>query len=181
MGEDLWVFGYGSLMWRPGFTFQESHRARLHGYHRHLCVYSPTYRGTPDRPGLVMGLDRGGACVGVAFRVTPADRERVISYLDERELDTDTYRRVTVKLRLSEADVLAETYVVRRADQGYAGRLSDAQIVALIRQGHGSSGPCIDYVANTVGMLQEMGIADKRLERLLAKVRSPLPPRVRTT
>src|ERR1051325_8279728 len=92
--HDLWVFGYGSLMWRPGFDFIEQLPARLIGEHRALCVYSFDHRGTPEKPGLVLGLDRGGACRGIAFRVAPERRERTIQYLREREQTTNVYREV---------------------------------------------------------------------------------------
>src|SRR3954470_22656534 len=89
--DDLWVFGYGSLMWRPGFRFVERHRAELHGYHRSLCIFSHVHRGTPQAPGLVLGLDRGGRCRGIAFSIAPEDRETTIAYLREREQATAVY------------------------------------------------------------------------------------------
>jgi len=91
---DLWVFGYGSLMWRPGFEFVEQVPARLIGEHRALCVYSFDHRGTPEKPGLVLGLDRGGACRGIAFRVEARLRSRTIEYLRGREQTTHVYREV---------------------------------------------------------------------------------------
>ena len=92
--HDLWVFGYGSLMWRPGFDFIEQRQARLIGEHRALCVYSFDHRGTPEKPGLVLGLDRGGACRGIAFRVEAGKRDATIAYLREREQTTGVYREV---------------------------------------------------------------------------------------
>src|ERR1700736_3749246 len=91
---DLWVFGYGSLMWRPGFDFIEQVPARLIGEHRALCVYSFDHRGTPEKPGLVLGLDRGGACRGIAFRVRDTQRHATIEYLRSREQTTNVYREV---------------------------------------------------------------------------------------
>src|SRR5215469_11706625 len=92
---DLWVFGYGSLIWRPGFDFVERVPARLIGEHRALCVYSFVHRGTPEKPGLVLGLDRGGACRGVAFRIAEKNRAATVGYLRAREQVTSVYREVT--------------------------------------------------------------------------------------
>ena len=90
--DDLWVFGYGSLIWRPGFDFLERVPARLIGAHRALCVFSHVHRGTPGRPGLVLGLDFGGACRGVAYRVAAKKRADTIAYLRAREQATNVYR-----------------------------------------------------------------------------------------
>ena len=97
---DFWVFGYGSLMWRPGFAHTETRRARLHGFHRSLCVWSHIYRGTRERQGLVLGLDRGGSCVGLAFRVPSELREEVLAYLRDRELVTSVYLERMLPIRL---------------------------------------------------------------------------------
>ena len=123
---DLWVFGYGSLIWRPGFDFIERVPARLVGEHRALCVYSFDHRGTPEKPGLVLGLDRGGACRGIAFRVAGHLREATIEYLRSREQTTHVYREVMRSVWLdNEARdrVSALTYVVDRGHVQYAGRL----------------------------------------------------------
>src|SRR5207253_9693294 len=127
---DLWVFGYGSLMWRPGFEFIERIPARLIGEHRALCVYSFVHRGTPEKPGLVLGLDRGGACRGVAFRVAGKNRDSTIAYLREREQVSSVYREVTRSLWLENDPrqrVSALAYVVDRSHVQYAGRLSIAE------------------------------------------------------
>src|ERR1700742_3385850 len=100
LSDDLWVFGYGSLMWRPDFAFIERIEARLIGAHRALCVYSFVHRGTPERPGLVLGLDRGGACRGIAFRVARDDWEKTVSYLRAREQVTAVYREVSRRIWL---------------------------------------------------------------------------------
>src|SRR6185369_14763042 len=124
---DLWVFGYGSLMWRPGFDYVERIDAKLIGAHRALCVYSFVHRGTPERPGLVLGLDRGGACRGIAFRIAPADREPTIHYLREREQVTSVYLEVLRGVTLlgqPECRVQELTYVVDRGHPQYAGKLS---------------------------------------------------------
>ena len=127
---DLWVFGYGSLMWRPGFEFTEQVPARLIGEHRALCVYSFDHRGTPEKPGLVLGLDRGGACRGVAFRVAAKQRGDVVDYLRSREQTTHVYREVMRSVWLeneARERVSALAYVVDRGHVQYAGRLSLAE------------------------------------------------------
>ncbi len=112
---DFWVFGYGSLMWRPGFAHVETRRARLHGYHRALCVYSWVHRGTEQRPGLVLGLDRGGSCVGLAYRVPGELREEVVEYLRARELVTSVYLERFLPVRLAGGDLVeALCYTVDR-------------------------------------------------------------------
>jgi cation transport protein ChaC len=161
--DDLWVFGYGSLMWRPGFRFEECHRAELLGFHRALCVYSYVHRGTPDRPGLVLGLDRGGACTGMAFRVAARETEAVIAYLRAREQATMVYEESRVKVSL---EIEALTYVVDREHEQYAGRLPTGELLRLIRQGVGQSGENPEYVIATAAHLQEMGVADPLLDGL---------------
>jgi cation transport protein ChaC len=166
---DLWVFGYGSLMWRPGFDFVEQVPARLIGEHRALCVYSFVHRGTPEKPGLVLGLDRGGACRGVAFRVTENKRDETIAYLRAREQVTSVYREVTRSVWLendARARVSALVYVVDRGHVQYAGRLSPQEQLHHVRQGHGQSGANRDYVISTVKAIEAQGFRDTQLHRL---------------
>src|SRR5689334_2541085 len=172
--EDLWVFGYGSLMWRPGFDFVEQVEARLIGAHRALCVYSFVHRGTPERPGLVLGLDLGGACRGVAYRVTAKQRAEVIAYLRGREQVTSVYRetlRAVTLLAHPERRVSALVYMIDRGHVQYAGRLDRAQQLHLVRQGHGQSGPNRDYVLSTVQALESLGLYDRDLHLLAEKLR----------
>ena len=166
---DLWVFGYGSLMWRPGFDFLEQVPARLVGEHRALCVYSFVHRGTPEKPGLVLGLDRGGACRGVAFRVAEKHRAETVAYLRAREQVTSVYREVMRSVWLENAArerVSALAYVVDRGHGQYAGRLSLAEQLRLVRQGHGQSGANRDYVIATVKAIEAEGFRDAQLHRL---------------
>jgi glutathione-specific gamma-glutamylcyclotransferase len=173
----LWVFGYGSLMWRPGFPFEVRRRARLHGYHRSLCVYSHVHRGTPDRPGLVMGLDRGGSCEGVAFGVAPERWDEVIAYLRSREQVTMVYRELRAMIRFKDSGELAEavTYAVDRSHGQYAGKLTLEEQARFIVQGHGQSGACRDYVLNTAEHLREMNIQDGTLESLASLLQAASP------
>jgi glutathione-specific gamma-glutamylcyclotransferase len=166
---DLWVFGYGSLMWRPGFEFTEQVQARLIGEHRALCVYSFDHRGTPEKPGLVLGLDRGGACRGVAFRVAPKLRGKTVEYLRGREQTTNVYREVWRSVWLgneARQRVSALTYVVDRGHVQYAGRLSLIEQFRLVKQGHGRSGNNRDYVLATVKSIEAQGFRDEQLHRL---------------
>jgi cation transport protein ChaC len=172
--DQFWVFGYGSLMWRPGFAYLVSEAARLHGYHRSLCVYSHVHRGTPEAPGLVLGLDRGGSCHGMAFQVAPEDWQATIGYLRSREQATSVYleRHKTVRLLASGRVVQAVTFLVDRAHRQYAGVLEDEEILRLVRRGQGVSGHCVDYVMNTLSHLREMKIHDPALERLALRLGS---------
>jgi cation transport protein ChaC len=165
--DDLWVFGYGSLMWRPGFAFVERCHAHLHGYHRALCVLSHVHRGTPQHPGLVLGLDRGGRCHGVAFRVEALEAEATIQYLRDREQVTSVYLERRLPVRLSDGRrARAVAYVVDRSHPQYAGRLPDGDLVRLVRQGRGISGANADYVRSTHEHLLDMGVVDPILDRL---------------
>ncbi len=173
-GRDLWVFGYGSLMWRPGFPFAERRHAHLYGYHRSLCVLSHVHRGTPDRPGLVLGLDRGGRCHGVAFRVVAEEVEATVHYLREREQVTAVYleRRLPVRLDDGRA-VEALAYVADRRHAQYAGRLGFDEVLRLVRQGRGLSGANPDYVRSTHEHLTGMGVTDPLLQRIVQALDGP--------
>jgi glutathione-specific gamma-glutamylcyclotransferase len=169
--SDFWVFGYGSLMWRPGFAHVETQRARLHGFRRSLCVYSWVHRGSEARPGLVLGLDRGGSCVGLAFRVPGELRAEVIAYLSERELVTNVYLERHLPIRLENgATVTALCYIVDRAHRQYAGRLTVEEAAGIVRGGVGQSGRNEDYLFNTVDHLKALGIRDHWLEGVAALV-----------
>ena len=171
---DLWVFGYGSLMWRPGFGFVESHPAVLHGYHRSLCIFSHVHRGTPETPGLVLGLDRGGRCRGMAFRVAATEAAATLAYLREREQATSVYLERQVRVRLADGrDVRAVTYVVDRRHAQYAGRLPAEDLARLVRQGIGISGANPDYVQATHARLIEMGVSDPVLAGLAKRLAEP--------
>jgi cation transport protein ChaC len=171
--RELWVFGYGSLMWRPGFVYQARCKALLRGWRRRLCVHSHVYRGTAERPGLVLGLDRGGACRGVAFRVEAALREATLRYLRERELVTAVYLEKMVPVTLADGRrVTALAYVADRAHGQYAGALPRDRLLALVRQGVGRSGDNAEYVLATRDHLRELGILDRELEWLAAQLRA---------
>ena len=169
-GRGFWVFGYGSLMWRPGFDFMEARPALLRGYHRAFCIKTTHYRGTPEKPGLVLGLDRGGACRGRVFRIAAARAQAVARYLHERELVTPVYEPRWLKVETPGGILCAVAYVADRQNPDYVGKLSERRILRMIRHGHGVSGSNRDYLIQTVRHLDELGIADGPLHRLLRLV-----------
>lgn len=169
---DFWVFGYGSLIWRPGFAHIETRRARLYGYRRSLCVYSFVHRGTRQRPGLVLGLDHGGSCVGLAYRVPGNLRDEVLSYLRERELVTSVYLERKLEIRLDAAGategrlVEAVAYIVDRKHEQYAGSLDADHAARVVEGAVGQSGRNEDYVLSTLEHLKALGIRDRWLEEV---------------
>jgi len=171
-GHGFWVFGYGSLMWRPGFDFIEARSALLRGYHRAFCIRSIHYRGTPEKPGLVLGLDRGGACRGRAFHIAADKAQLIARYLHERELITGVYEPRWCNVETPRGSVTAVTYVADRGHREYVGKLSERRIVQLIRRSSGVSGSNRDYLVNTVSHLDDLGIADGPLHRLRRLVES---------
>ncbi|MEP9350247.1 gamma-glutamylcyclotransferase [Xanthobacter sp. KR7-225] len=174
LARDPWVFAYGSLMWNPGFPFAERCEARLIGAHRALCVYSFHHRGTPEHPGLVLGLDLGGACRGIAYRVAASDWPQVDAYLTAREQISGVYRECTRRIRLldgSRRDEPALAYLVNRAHPQYARGLGLEEQLALVRRSHGKSGPNADYVVATVAALEALGLADPGLTWIAHQLR----------
>jgi cation transport protein ChaC len=167
---DLWVFGYGSLMWNPGFEFITAERAVLHGYHRAFCMYSERHRGTPERPGLVLALDRGGSCRGIAYRVRRAIATDVLAYLWHREMPRYAYlpRRLRVTFRNESA--VCVTFIADRAKPNYAGRLTPEQAAPIIARAVGERGSNRDYLASTVRHLDELGIPAGRIHEILRLV-----------
>ena len=168
----FYVFGYGSLLWRPGFPFVRAESALAIGRHRSLCVFSWVHRGTREQPGLVLGLDRGGACRGLVFEVDPAERDGVIDYLQAREQVTMVYRERTLPVRLAGGrSVEALTFVVDRTHPQYAGVLPPQQLLDIVRAAKGQSGHNADYVIATADHLDEMGIRDRTLDFLAGELR----------
>ncbi|TVQ56169.1 MAG: gamma-glutamylcyclotransferase [Rhodobacteraceae bacterium] len=165
----FWVFGYGSLMWRPGFAFAERRMARAPGFRRRFCLRSIRYRGTPEAPGLVLGLDRDGAaaCEGIAYRVAADGASVTLAYLRERELVTYAYEEASAPVDLDDGRrVDALLYVVDPAHAQYAGALTPAEQAAIIARAAGPAGPNLDYFRNTLAHLREIGVHDAELEAL---------------
>ena len=171
--DGFWVFGYGSLMWRPGFQPAERRRARLRGYRRRFCLRSVRYRGTPESPGLVLGLDHDASaeCHGIAYRVETADARAVHAYLRARELITYAYLEEEHSVTLEDGrSVPSLCYVVDAAHEQYAGDLAPEAQAAIIAERAGPAGTNRAYLENTLAHLQELGVADPELEALAALV-----------
>jgi cation transport protein ChaC len=171
-GHDLWVFGYGSLMWRPGFAYEEAQHARLIGYRRCFCIYSVHHRGTPERPGLVLGLDRGGACRGIAYRLPPEGLGAAIDRVWAREMAGQVYDMRPVQVVTPPGKIAAYAFTVRRDNQDYAGRLTSDEAARIIATAVGGRGTGREYLANTVRHLEELGIAEGPLHRIEERVRA---------
>lgn len=164
----FWVFGYGSLMWSPCFSFQEKRPARAHGYHRALCILSTRYRGTHSKPGLVMGLCAGGSCWGMAFRIGERDVRRCLTRLWHREMPRRVYQPRLVPIRLRNGRRLKALAFV--ADPGHPAYVRELDLhgrARLVAQGIGQRGPCVDYIRNTLDHMHAVGVRDPHLERVL--------------
>lgn len=162
-----WVFGYGSLIWNPGFAHVSAQQGLLRGAHRSLSIVSHHHRGTVERPGLVFGLTRGGSCRGMVFEVADADWPQVYAYLQEREQVTSVYRDVMRPVRLADGrTVSALAFLVNERHEQFAGHLDLDQQLAMVQAGIGLSGRNVDYVLNTARHLSELGIRDRQLMAL---------------
>lgn len=167
-----WVFGYGSLIWRPGFPYRVSAPALLRGAHRSLCIYSYRHRGTPERPGLVFGLVRGGSCRGMAFEVESSGWTEVHAYLAAREMDRGVYREAVRPVELVDGRVVqALAFLVDERHVQYAGKLAIQEQARLVRAGVGESGPNPEYVLETARHLEQLGIRDRYLNELVSVLR----------
>jgi len=168
--EPVWIFAYGSLMWNPEMRFAERLPARVHGYHRAFCLYSPEYRGTRENPGLVLGLDRGGSCRGIAYRLPPDSLAEEIDRIWAREMTGGVYAMRPLTAATPQGAVEAYAFAVRRDSRDYAGRLAPDVVARIIAKSAGDRGTGRDYLANTVRHLEELGIRDGPLHRLLTQV-----------
>jgi cation transport protein ChaC len=165
---DFWVFGYGSLMWSPCFPYREKGLARAHGFHRALCILSTRYRGTHQKPGLVMGLCAGGSCWGMAFRIAERDVRRCLLRLWHREMPRRVYRPRLVPIHLGSGRRLrALAFVADPAHPAYVRELDLHGRARLVAQGIGQRGPCLDYLRKTLDHMHEVGVRDPHLERVL--------------
>jgi len=175
---DLWVFGYGSLMWSPGFRYRERSIGLLYGYRRSLCVLSHRYRGTPARPGLVLGLEHRGSCRGVVYRVARGAAPRVLALLWRREMRGRAYLPSLLRVRLADARIVrALAFVADVRHRQYAGALNLRETARLVAQGVGARGACSDYLRNTLEHMRALGVRDAHLEDVLRAVRRLRPRR----
>lgn len=174
-GGDAWVFAYGSLIWNPAIYYQENRIATLYGYHRHFCLWTPLGRGSPDAPGLVLGLAHGGSCKGVAYRIAGPDVEEEFAVLWRREMVSDGYVPRWVTVHTAEGPLPALTFVIDRRGSRYAGRVPDDEAVRIIRRAVGYLGSNAEYLLSTVAHLDSLGIPDRRLHRLKRCLEENIP------
>lgn len=169
--DDFWIFAYGSLMWNPGFSCQNAHLSRLFGYHRSLCIYSHHYRGTPERPGLILGLKRGGSCRGVAFHVAKDKARKTYAYLIRREQVNSVYKEKHVDIYLEDGNrVKSLVFIADPEHPQYAGTLAPHNIARIVSAANGKTGSNQEYVLNTVRHLRTLDIRDRLLEKIAEKL-----------
>ncbi len=173
-GGDVWVFGYGSLIWNPAFHFVEHKLACVFGYHRQYCLWTVKGRGCPRRPGLILGLDRGGSCRGVAFRIAADSVDEETSIIWKREMVASSYKPTWVSARTEHGVVKAIAFVMDHTHERYAGRLSRDRIVETLAHATGQLGSSAEYLFSTAQHLAELGIEDKQLTRLSRDVAARL-------
>jgi cation transport protein ChaC len=166
--QDLWIFGYASLIWRPEFQADAQHGAMVHGWHRALRMRSRINRGTPERPGLVFALLPGGACRGEVYRLPAAQAEAELERLWQREMPTGVYTPRWLPCRTAHGTLPALAFTLSRGSEAYLGRLPDAEVLDILRHAHGRYGSTLDYLVRTALALRERGIVDREIERLMA-------------
>lgn len=170
--DDIWVFGYGSLVWRPEFDFLERRLARIGGYHRSLCLWSRINRGTPEQPGLVFGLDVGGSCRGMAYRIAAPQVPDTLHELWKREMPSGAYIPKWLNCHTPQGRVRALVFTIDRGKGAYVRGLSKDQLLAIVQNAHGIYGPCAEYVLETAQALRKAGIHDRKLDSLVARLQS---------
>lgn len=168
----VWLFAYGSLIWNPTFHYDAREVAHLRGYHRGFYLWSRLNRGTPERPGLVLGLDRGGSCGGVAYRLDEATHAEELALIWRREMIAGTYRPRWVRVDAATGTLRAIAFIVDRSKPGYAARMDDDKVLDVIAGAHGHYGACADYLLETAKALADSGIRDARLARLAAQLQT---------
>lgn len=174
-GQDVWIFAYGSLIWNPAFHFAERRLGRIWGYHRRFCLWTHLGRGTTSCPGLMLGLDRGGSCQGLFYRIAADQIEDELTLVWRREMITAAYCPTWVSGRTAEGPVRALAFTINRAHPRYAGKLAEARVIEALATAAGPLGRCADYLFNTHDHLRQLAIHDPQLARLCAEVRARCP------
>ena len=170
LAAGVWLFGYGSLIWNPAFHFSDRLTGRIYGYHRRFCLWTHLGRGCPERPGLVLGLERGGSCQGVAFHIAPHAVEEELMIVWQREMLSGAYLPRWVEVHSARGRLPAIAFVINPAHERYASSLADEEVALAIATASGFLGACADYLVNTVDHLAALGIHDRPLERLRQQV-----------
>ncbi len=168
--DDIWVFGYGSLMWNPAFHFAERRLGTVRGWHRRFCLWLSRGRGSPDQPGLMLALDRGGTCRGVAFRVPAAQVRQELLLVWRREMLSGAYLARWVTVATDDGPITAVTFVVNQAHKRYSGKLTEVETADRILTASGELGSCLDYFERTVRILRTLQVNDAALERIEAEI-----------
>ncbi|MEQ8965967.1 MAG: gamma-glutamylcyclotransferase [Azospirillaceae bacterium] len=168
--DAVWVFGYGSLIWNPAFHHAESRLGRVHGWHRRFCLWTHMGRGTPENPGLMLGLDAGGSCTGLAYRVAPDTLREELFVIWQREMVTSSYRPIWVRVRTGDLVIPAITFAIDRRTERYAGLVPEERVVETCATAEGALGNCAEYLFNTVDHLAEMGVVDRHLSHIRRRV-----------
>jgi glutathione-specific gamma-glutamylcyclotransferase len=171
---DIWVFGYGSLIWNPAFRFDAKCIGKIHGWHRSFCLWTSLSRGCPQQPGLILGLDHGGTCSGVLYRIPAADVDEELKVLWRREMSDGSYIPRWVDVATAQGRVKAVTFTINRSHARYAGKLAQADVVQVIARAAGKMGRCSDYLSETVKSLNSLGILDHKLTALDQQVQRML-------
>lgn len=171
--EDLWIFGYGSLIWKPDFEFAERRPAKVHGWHRALKMWSRINRGTPERPGLVFGMLSGGCCQGMVFRIPRHSGREVLAQLWSREMTLGVYDPKWLSCQTSHGAIRALAFTLSRKSPSHTGVLTDEQYRGIFAQATGVYGTTLEYAHRTLEELRRLNIRDSRLERLLKAMRDP--------
>ena len=169
-GEDVWIFGYGSLIWNPAFHFVDTRIGTLFGYHRRFCLWITLGRGSPDYPGLMLGLERGGCCHGLAMRIAPEAVETETDIIWRREMLRGVYIPRLVRLRSNGTIIRAVAFVINHHHGAYAGTLPEDTVVERLAKAKGRLGPCAEYLDNTVEHLNDLGLRDRHMSRLRDEV-----------
>jgi cation transport protein ChaC len=170
--RSVWVFGYGSLMWNPAFHFAEERTARIHGFHRQFCLWARAGRGSPERPGLMLSLESGGSCSGVAYRIARDAVKTELDILWRREMRSMSYRPLWVTAHTKKGAVPAIVFAVNRSHERYVPGLDAKAVVRYLANGSGLTGTCCEYLFDTVDHLRRLGIRDERMENLAWDVRA---------